>query len=88
MKNKRSQKKISEYTWLSLLFLLFFWIPILNVIFFLPASMYFGTKAINRSRKDPDKYKGTGIAVFSTSFALLSFVYGLYILSVSLNNSV
>lgn len=82
---RQKGKKKSAYAWFSLIFALFFWIPLLNVVFFLPASICFGIKAIVRARRQPKEYGGFALAVISTIFASVSFIASLIILIMSVS---
>lgn len=70
------QKKNSSYAWISLILALFFWVPLLNLLI-LPLSIYFGVKAIKRVKKDPKKYGGFAIAVFSVIWASISLIFSI-----------
>jgi len=82
-KNTKTAKKDYKYVWLSLILVLFFWVPLINIIL-LPASMYFGVKAMLRARRKPEKYGGFLMALFITIFAFVSFIVGGYILIFSI----
>lgn len=81
-------RKDSTYAWLSLVLVLFFWIPLLNVFFFLPASIYFGIKAMKKARKEPTKHGGFWIALISVVVASVSFAYSLVVLIMSLSGKI
>ncbi len=71
LKQKKTDKTEAG---ISFVFLLFFWVPLLNVVFTLPASIYFGIKAIRKSRKYPTRYKGFKLAVFSIAASIISLI--------------
>lgn len=83
MNRKKQKKKDFTYVWVSIVCLLFFWVPILNVFFFLPASIISGFKAFEKARADPKRYGGAWIAVFAIVLASVSFVYSAAILLLS-----
>jgi uncharacterized membrane protein len=82
--NPKKGKK-ATYAWISLIIALFFWVPLLNVVLILPASIIFGIKAMIRARKHPELYNGFVLALISTIFASISFVASLIILIMSIN---
>jgi len=84
----KAARKDSTYAWLSLVLALFFFVPLLNVLFFLPASVYFGIKAMINTRRKPEEYGGFWVALASVIFASVSFVYALVILILSLSGKV
>lgn len=49
-------KKDYSYVWIALVLSLFFWVPILNIVAFLPAAMYFSVKQITLIKEDSKKY--------------------------------
>lgn len=76
MKKKSLNKK---YAWASFILLLFFWIPFFNIWIILPLSFYFGIKAILYSTREPKKYGGFYLSLFSIILCFLVFVYGVII---------
>ena len=86
MKDKTKPSK--TYAWISLVLVLFFWVPLLNILFFLPASAYFGIRAILASRRNPEKYGGFLIAVFSVSVAFVSFIFAVIVLLMDMSGKV
>jgi len=77
-------KKNSNYAWISLVLALFFWVPILSLVF-LAASVFFGVKAIYKCRKEPQKYGGFYIALISVIFAVLAFFIAAFFLYLSVS---
>ena len=65
----------------SLVFGLFFWIPLINLICSLPA-IYFGLKSLSNIKKEPLKYSGKAFAVIGISLGCL--VYFLYITGIGM----
>ena len=54
--NINTEKKDYSYVWIALILSLFFWVPILNIIAFLPAAMCFSVKQIVLIKKNSAKY--------------------------------
>ena len=81
---QKSRKKL-KYAWVSLIWALFFWVPILNVVLFLPASILFGIKAMLMAKRSPNIYGGFTLAAISTIFASVSFMASLIILIMSIS---
>lgn len=63
MENLKKGKKKYTYAWIALILSLFFWVPILNIVFFLPSAIYLSIKQIRLARKEPEKY---GMIIFSS----------------------
>lgn len=79
-KKEANQRKNYNYIWLALVFLFFAWLPIINVVLMLPASMYFSSNAIIRSRKYPEIYGGLWIAVILLIVAAITFIFSFFVL--------
>ncbi len=80
---KTKPKKKSKDAWAALALSLFFWVPLLNVIFFLPAAIFLSSKQIAMSRKRPDVYGGVILSVIVLFHASISFILSLRILVLS-----
>ena len=48
-------KRDYHYAWIALVLSLFFWIPLLNIVFFLPSAIYLSTKQIRLAKREPEK---------------------------------
>jgi len=68
------EKKDSTHAWLSIILLLFFWIPLLNIILFLPASIHFAIKSIRKCKQHPESFKGHKLAIFSLITSIIFFI--------------
>ncbi|HLC98584.1 MAG TPA: hypothetical protein VJC00_01095 [Candidatus Nanoarchaeia archaeon] len=79
-KNNKQTKKDMAYVWISLVLLLFVWVPVLNVLFFIPASLYFSITALTRAKKEPEKYRGLVFAAVLVVIGAISFLVSLYYL--------
>ncbi|MBD3313306.1 hypothetical protein GF345_02590 [Candidatus Woesearchaeota archaeon] len=77
---KKQIKKDKRLAWASLGFAMLFWVPLFNVFVFMPASIYFGSKAIHRSIKQPERYGGIVLASVSVFIAAISFIIALGVL--------
>ena len=73
VKNKKT-KKDNSYAWISLILLLFLWVPILNVFLIIPASLFFSTTALIRARRSPEKYGGFAFALILVTVAALCWI--------------
>ena len=82
LKTKESNKKELDSTnaRISFILALFFWIPLLNLFPILPASMYFGIKAMVRVKKHPKIFGGFKLALFSVIWASISFIFSAVVL--------
>jgi len=76
-------KKDHKYTWIALIFSLFFWVPLLNIIFFLPTSIYLSTKQIRLARKEPEMYGRLIFPVIVLTHSTFSIVASGFILYLS-----
>lgn len=86
-KGPENANKNSVYAWISLTLVFFFWVPILNVIFILPASMFFGAKAIRNAMREPEQYGGKWVAIIAVIIAAISFVFSLIVLIMDVRGS-
>ena len=87
MNQENPLKKDYSYVWIALVLSLFFWVPILNIVAFLPAAMYFSIKQISLIKEDPKKYgrliypslvlAHSMFSIFASIFILILSVKGL-----------
>ena len=63
---------------------LFFWIPLLNIIFGILA-IYFGLKALNNIKKEPDKYGGKAFALAGIVLGAIPVLFYLISLGICLS---
>ena len=70
-------KKDYTYVWLALVLSLFFWVPLLNVVLFLPLAIYLSTKQIRLAKKEPENY-GTiifpALILAHSSFSIIASI--------------
>ncbi|MBW2966253.1 hypothetical protein KY342_04070 [Candidatus Woesearchaeota archaeon] len=50
------RKKDYAYVWIALFLSLFFWVPIINIIVFLPLAIYLSITQIRLQKTDPERY--------------------------------
>ena len=87
-KKSKNKKPYSSYTWISLILTaVFFLVPLLNFIM-LPFSIYFGIKAIIRTKKYPKKYGGFYLALFSVIWAIISLIMGIIVYVLIINKRI
>lgn len=67
-------KKDCVYMWISLILASLFWVPLINLAA-LPASVFFGVKAIMNAKSQPERYGGRWVAIAAVVFAAVSFVF-------------
>lgn len=87
-KKSENKKPDSSYAWLSLIFACLFWVPFLNIILFLPASIYFGIRAVNGAKKNPKIYGGYKLAIFCIVWASFSFIFSIIVLILILTGKI
>jgi hypothetical protein len=76
-------KKDYSYVWIALILSLFFWVPILNIVAFLPAAMYFSTKQIGLAKYEPEKYGRVIYPAIIFAHSIVSMIFSLLILIIS-----
>lgn len=75
------QKKSKAMALASFIFALFFWIPLLNMIFG-ALSIYLGVSALKKIKKEPQLYSGKWYAIIAITLSAL--VYVLYFTGVGI----
>lgn len=79
---RQKKKKDYRFAWIALILSLFFWVPILNLIFFLPSAIYLSTKQIKLAKKDPKIYGRLifpGIVLVHSTFSIIVSLFILYL---------
>ncbi len=75
--NTNIGKKDYSYVWIALVLSLFFWVPLLNVVFFLPLAVYLSIKQIRLAKTEPEKY-GTlifpALILAHSSFSIIASI--------------
>ncbi|MBD3249752.1 hypothetical protein GF336_06930 [Candidatus Woesearchaeota archaeon] len=79
----RNVKKKSKNAWVALMVSLFFWVPLLNVIIFLPLAIFLSSKQMVLARKRPDRYGGFVLSMLVLLHASISFIFSLRVLLMS-----
>jgi len=83
MENLKQGKKNYTYAWVALILSLFFWIPILNIVLFLPSAIYLSIKQIRLARKEPEKYGKLIFPVLVLAHSSFSIIISIIILFLS-----
>lgn len=83
MENLKKSKKNHTYVWIALIFSLFFWIPLLNIVLFLPLAIYFSIKQIRFTIKEPETYGRLIFPVLILAHSTFSIVVSSFILYLS-----
>lgn len=85
---KNKKKQDCSYAWIALVLACLFWVPFLNIILFLPASIYFGIRAIKEAKKNPKKYGGHKLGIFCIIWASLSLIFSIIVLVLIINGEI
>ncbi|MBW2982482.1 hypothetical protein KY343_06390 [Candidatus Woesearchaeota archaeon] len=75
-------KKDYHYVWIALILSLFFWVPLLNIIFFLPLAIILSIKQIKLAKKEPNKYGKLifpAIILAHSTFSIIASSFILYL---------
>jgi len=76
-------KKDYKYVWIALAFSLFFWVPLLNIILFLPIAILFSAKQIKLALREPEIYGNLIFPVIILAHSTFSIIISAFILYLS-----
>ena len=82
MENIEIKKKNYSYVWIALVLSLFFWVPLLNIMFFLPLAIFFSIKQIILIKKEPERYGRIifhSLILAHSSFSIMASAFILYL---------
>jgi hypothetical protein len=79
----RNKKKHYYYAWIALILSLFFWVPILNIVLFLPSAIYLSIKQIMLAKKEPERYGSLIFPILILVHSTFSIIVSTYILYIS-----
>jgi len=82
---KKKRKKDYSYVWLALILSLLFWVPLLNIIVFLPLAIYLSVKQIKLQKKEPEIYGRMIYPALILAHSLFSMFISILILILSTN---
>lgn len=75
-------KKDHSYVWIALILSLFFWVPLLNVIIFLPSAICLSTKQIILAKRYPERYGSLifpALVLAHSTFSIIASSFILYL---------
>jgi len=79
----KNKKKDYYLAWIALILSLFFWVPILNILFFLPLAIYLSIKQIKLAKKQPEIYGRLIFPVLILAHSTFSIIASTFILYLS-----
>jgi hypothetical protein len=85
---KTKAKKDYSYVWIALILSLFFWVPMLNVLVFLPLAIYLSIRQIQLQKKNQEKYGRFIYPALVLAHSVFSMCMSVIILTLSTNGRI